>query len=407
MALAAAPLTAAPDGATPAEDGPWRRIVINDQSPYEAAGAADFNGDGQIDVLSGSTLYLGPQWKPFHVREAPPSDPSAHYYEDFNDLPLDVNGDGRVDVVTCTYFTRRVGWVENPPDATKPWVEHEIDAPGSSETGQLVDLDADGKPDFLPNCVATVVWYELEARKPEVRWTKHELGKEGAGHGVGVGDVNGDGRTDVICPGGWYEQPADSAAASWNYHKEFDLGAAGILILGHDVDGDGKTDIVWGMGHNFGLYCLRQKPSVDGKRAWVRETIDATFSQVHTLLLADLDGDGTPEVVTGKRVYAHEAEPGATDAPIVASFRLTKKHGTWQKRILQQGQPAANAPAEAKERRALKDFARGSVGTGLQMQAVDIDGDLDLLCPGKSGLYVLENPRQGVAAGPAGAARSK
>jgi hypothetical protein len=43
MALAAAPLTAAPDGAAPAEDGPWRKIVINDQSPYEAAGAADFN----------------------------------------------------------------------------------------------------------------------------------------------------------------------------------------------------------------------------------------------------------------------------------------------------------------------------------------------------------------------------
>jgi len=381
----------------------WHKIVINDQSPYEAAGAADFNGDGKLDIFSGNTLYLGPSWKPFRVREAPPSDPSAHYHEDFNDLPLDVNGDNRVDVVTCTYFTRRVGWVENPAGATQPWTEHEIDTPGSSETGQLLDLDADGKPDFLPNCVATVVWYELDERKPEVRWTKHELGKEGAGHGVGVGDLNGDGRTDVICPNGWYEQPPDSAAAEWPFHKEFNLGAAGILVLGRDFDGDGKTDIVWGLGHDFGLFWLRQKTSADGRRDWAREPIDTSFSQVHTLLLADLDGDGEPEIVTGKRVYAHEAEPGATDAPIVASFHFDKKAGKWQRRVLQQGEPAKNAPPEAKDRHALKDFAQGSVGTGLQLQAVDTDGDgdLDLLCPGKSGLYLLANPLKGGGAGAA------
>ena len=60
-----------------------------------------------------------------------------------------------------------------------------------------------------------------------------------------------------------------------------------------------------------------------------------------------------------------------------------------------QGEPARNAPAKASERLALKDFPPGTAGTGLQLTAVDIDqdGDLDLVCPGKSGLYLFENLR--------------
>ena len=69
------------------------------------------------------------------------------------------------------------------------------------------------------------------------------------------------------------------------------------------------------MGHDFGLYWLRQSVDPNGKRMWTRQTVDSTFSQVHTLHLADLDGNGQPEIITGKRVYAHEGEPGATDAP--------------------------------------------------------------------------------------------
>ena len=370
----------------------WKKHVINDRSPFEAAGVADFNGDGKLDIFCGDSWYEAPNWTRHQVREVPASAPNPHYYEDFADCPLDVNGDGAMDIVTCTYFTKRVGWVENPGDPTKPWIEHDIDTPGPSEAGELVDINGDGKPDFLPNTVNSVVWYELVARKPDVKWLKHDLGAEGAGHGVGVGDLDGDGRLDIITPKGWYEQPK-GGGDKWPFHPEFQLGAAGILILGHDADGDGAADVIWGMGHNYGFHWLRQKKTAGGERRWERQDIDTSFSQVHTLLLTDIDGDGELDVVTGKRIYAHETEPGATDAPCIYWFRLDRSAGAWQKQVIYEGEPARNAPPDAKDRQALEDFARGSGGTGLQMVACDIDGDgdIDLVCPGKSGLYLFEN----------------
>ncbi len=374
----------------------WKMHTINDQSPFEACGAADFNGDGRTDIFCGDSWYQAPDWKRHKVREVPAS-ANPHYYEDFCDSPLDVNGDGRPDIVTCTYFGKRVSWIENPGgDATAPWLEHEVDVPGNMEAGELIDINGDGRLDFLPNPGNAVVWYELTQQKPQVVWTKHDLGGQGAGHGVGAGDINGDGRIDIITPKGWYEQPKVANGDKWEFNADFELGATGIFILGRDVDGDKLTDVIWGMGHNFGLYWLRQSVSADGNREWTKQTIDDTFSQVHTLLIADLDGVGEPELVTGKRVYAHEVEPGDTDAPVVFSFQFDREQKMWNKHTIFHGVSAPNAPKTANERWALKDFPPGNAGTGLQMAAKDIDGDgdIDLVCPGKSGLYMFENLRK-------------
>ncbi|MCE9545850.1 MAG: VCBS repeat-containing protein [Planctomycetia bacterium] len=395
-AFTAAPVAC---GAPPAEVR-WRKIAINDHSPFEACGVADFNGDGKLDIFCGDSWYEAPRWTRHKVRTVAASGPNPHYFEDFADCPIDCNGDGRPDIVTCNYFGRRVGWVENPGgDATQPWIEHPIDTPGNMETGDLVDINGDGRPDFLPNIGNIVAWYEL-TQKPSVVWTKHVLGTEGAGHGVGVGDINGDGRLDIITPKGWYEQPAEASTQRWVFHREFDLGAASVFILGRDVDGDGHADILWGMGHNFGLHWLQQTIDANGHRAWTKHDIDNTFSQVHTLQWVDLDGSGTPQLVTGKRVYAHEAEPGATDKPCIYSFKYNRAagggSGGWTRQAIFEGEPAKNAPPKAQDRWALKDFPPGTAGTGLQMAPVDIDGDgdLDLVCPGKSGLYLFENLRK-------------
>lgn len=369
----------------------WQKHTINDQSPFECAGAADFNGDGQLDVFCGDSWYEAPNWIRHKVRTVAPGT-NPHYYEDFGDLPLDVNGDGNIDIITCAYFSRRIAWIEHPGDPTQPWKEHLIDTPGSMETGYLVDLNGDAQPDFLPNIGGVVAWYELKSSKSKIKWERHDLGKKGAGHGVGTGDVNGDGRTDIVGPKGWYEQPA-SPESEWLFHGEFQLGTASIPIIAHDVDADGDTDIVWGMGHAFGLHWLQQSRSADGTRVWIRGDVDTTFSQVHTLLLADIDGDSNPEIITGKRVYAHEVEPGATDASTIYSFKFDPKTSDWSRQHIYKGKPAENAPAAATDRWALKDFARGTAGTGLMMDAHDMDndGDIDLVCPGKSGLYWFEN----------------
>jgi hypothetical protein len=382
----AALLTAAARGDEPR----WKQHTINGRSEIETAGVFDVDGDGRLDIVSGDTWYQGPNWGPYKVREV---SRTGTYLNDFSTLPMDVNGDGKTDFITCAYFTRNVGWVENPGVKGKEWPYHQIDLPGSSEAAVLVDLNRDGKPDVLPNATNVVVWYELQSAGSKPEWKKHDFGTKPAGHGVGSGDVNGDGRIDLLTPKGWFEGPADPKQETWTWHPDWNLGATGIQIFARDIDGDGLADLVYGMGHNYGLYWQKQSKGSDGKSTWTRQTIDKTIASVHTLLWADLNGDGQDELVTGKRVYAHEIEPGATDGSVVAWYAFDKNAKSWTRHTIFQGEPAKNAPAKGPERKALKDFPPGTAGTGLEMVAIDIDadGDIDLVCPGKSGLYLFEN----------------
>lgn len=368
----------------------WKKHDINRFSPYEAVGVADFDNDGKLDVFCGDSWYKAPDWEQHKVRDVPRGT-NPHYHEDFADAPLDVNGDGNIDILTCAYFSKAISWIEHPGDPKQPWITHPIDQPGSMETGYLVDLFQSGKPVFLPNVGGQVLFYELVDQTPALQWKPRMLDPAGAGHGLGHGDVNSDGRIDIITPQGWYEQPA-SRDGAWAFHPEFQLGAASIEIIGHDFDGDADTDIVWGMGHDFGLYWLKQS-KVDGKTVWTKELIDSSFSQVHALHLADFDQDGQMEFVTGKRIYAHESEAGATAEPCVYIFDYDRTSSKWNRSSVYVGQPAPAAPLDPEKRDALKDFRPGSAGTGLQMAVRDMDhdGDIDIVAPGKSGLYWFEN----------------
>ena len=149
------------------------------------------------------------------------------------------------------------------------------------------------------------------------------------------------------------------------------------------------------MGHDFGLYWLHQTKGTGGERTWTKGAIDESVASVHALMWADIDGDGRPnELLTGKRVYAHEIEPGATDGSLVAWYAFDPGAKSWVKHVIFQGEPAKNAPAKGGERLALKDFLPGTAGTGLQMtdhRYRPRRGSLTLLCPGKSGLYLSDN----------------
>ena len=375
----------------------WKKHDVNPRSVFEGAGVFDVDNDGKLDIVSGDTWYNAPDWTPYHVRDLPPA--GRTYRNCFATLPFDVNLDGRMDFVSVSYFGQDVGWVENPGEKGKPWTYHQVDKPGPSEAAVAVDVDGDGQLDVLPNTVNVVVWYSLDdllgLGATRVRgWKKHDLGAAAAGHGVGTGDVNGDGRPDLLTPKGWFEAPSDAKSGAWAWHPEWNLGSTGIQILAKDVDGDGLSDLVYGSGHAFGLYWEKQGKDDKGNRTWTKATIDPTLSSVHALIWADLDGDGkADELVTGKRVYAHEVEPGEVEASVIAYFTFDKAAKKWDRHVIFKGEPATDAPKEAVKRDAQKDFPPGTAGTGLEMSAIDLDGDgdLDLVCPGKSGLYYFEN----------------
>jgi FG-GAP-like repeat len=390
IALALATLTTV---AARGDDVRWKKHDINAKSVFEGAGAFDVDNDGKIDIVSGDTWYNAPDWTPYPVRKVEVG--GRTYRNCFSTLPVDVNGDGNMDFISVSYFVRTVGWVENPGKKGATWTYHEIDKPGSSEAAVLIDVDGDGKLDILPNTTNVVVWYSPEPNGKGITYKKHDFGTAAAGHGVGTGDVNGDGRSDLLTPKGWFEAPSDpKTEGTWVWHPEWNLGATGIHILARDVDGDGLSDLIYGMGHGRGLYWSKQGKGEKGERTWTKAVIDPKLSSVHTLMWADLDGDGKAnEMLTGKRVYAHEREDGDVEGSAIAYYTYDQKSIKWDKHLIYQGEPATNAPKDPGQRDAQKDFPPGTAGTGLEFAAVDIDGDgdLDLVCPGKSGLYLFEN----------------
>jgi HEAT repeat protein len=345
--------------------------VINADSRYEAAGILDVNRDGQLDILSGGFWYEAPGWKKHFVREIKEE---GDYFYDFANLPMDVDGDGWTDTVGAAWHNKMVYWVRNPGKTDQPWPVFQIDTPGNMETALAIDINGDGQPDILPNIMTEAAWYEFH-RDPSapqgVRWEKHSLPKEAAGHGIGAGDVNKDGRCDVVAPRGWVEQTANG----WQWHQEFDLGSTSIPILVHDVDGDGDSDIIYGLGHNYGVFWLEQTRNGD-QRAWEQHLIDDSWSQPHFMLMVDLDNDGKDELLTGKRYHAHNGhDPGGNDPRCIYYYKFDSSTKKWTRHVVHEG---------------------GAVGFGINTSVADMDGDgdIDIVAPGKSGLYLIENLRK-------------
>jgi len=375
--------------ATRSPDIPYRTRMI-DGGASETVAIADINRDGRPDIVSGESWYEAPAWTPHHFRDL---NFTSNYLDGFSDLALDVDGDGYPDLVSVTWFAKKISWFKNPGKAGGAWTEAPIDTGFPVEFALLVDLDNDGKAqELLPQPGATtapLAWYEAKAGA----WVKHVVSPQSYGHGIGAGDVNKDGRTDILTPRGWAEAPADPRSSGWTFHPDWETvnvtpppaaaaatpaAAPKITELGFmhvvDVNGDGRNDIVAGAAHDYGVFWFEQGEA--GK--WTRRPIDIAWSQAHASTLVDLNGDGQPELVTGKRFMAHNgSDPGEREPLGVYWYE-------WRK--------AAGPAGGVEWIRHIIDFG-GRMGGGMQIPVVDIDGDgdLDVICAGKSGLFIAEN----------------
>jgi acetyl esterase/lipase len=355
---------------------PFVRHTIDATNPNSSCAVVDVDADGDLDIVAGGHWYAAPQWQRYAVREV---EVIRGRQDNYSSLPLDVDLDGVVDLVSANYRSESLYWVRNPGPAAAlqgaVWERTVIERPGPMETGRLFDIDDDGSLDVLPNGMEFASWWSLRAGAVPV-WERHPLPQELAGHGVGFGDIDGDGRGDIVGPHGWAAAPADRRRDRWVFHPEFSLGKdASIPIVVLDVDGDGDSDIVWGRGHQIGVCWLEQISAASGQRQWLRHVIDSQSGQNHSLLIGDLDGNGQVEVITGARDRGHNGSDIGEWAPLeIAAYEFVLEQRAWRKRLVSRGDAAA-------------------LGVDPKLEDLDRDGDADLVMADQRGVYWLENRR--------------
>ena len=377
-----------------ADEPSFQTIRLTDAFYGEGAAIGDFNKDGHGDVVSGPFLYFGPDFTMRTELYDPISyDPHA-YSKSFLQYVDDVDGDGWDDMIEIGFPGEGTYWFQNPQGKRNTltgntkghWEKHLILAVTDNESPGWADVDGDGHGDLIAQTDGRFGYASRETDDPTGPWKFHAISAPGQGgrftHGIGVGDINGDGKLDFLANQGWWEQPASlEGDPEWKHHPvEFAPQAAQMYAF--DVNGDGLNDVVTALhAHGYGLVWHEQQR--DGDKISFKQHIimgdrshdnprGTCFSQIHAIDLADMDGDGVLDIVTGKRFWAHgpEGDVEPDKPPVLYYFRTVRGEG-------------GAVTFEPVEMHALS-------GVGTQVHAKDINGDgkPDVVVGNKLGTFV-------------------
>ena len=374
----------------------WKTDRLDDVFFAEGATAGDLDGDGHVDVISGPYWYPGPDFQErFPIYPAKPFDPHG-YSDNFFSYVDDINGNGLNDVLVIGFPGAAAHWYENPGldsirDPEAGWKKHLVLDIVDNESPTFADLTGDGEREVVCSRDGYFGYAKRNPADPTAAWRFIPISDQSAGgrftHGLGVGDIDGDGRLDLLEKTGWWQQPESlDGDPVWKKHPFAFSGPGGAQMLVTDVDGDGLPDVITSLeAHGYGIVWYRQKrlgERIDFEPYTIvgRQPLDSpygvVFTQPHAMTLADIDGDGLPDLVTGKRWWAHgpkgDAEPNAP--AVVYWFRLQRREAG------ESGPPAVFVPQ-------LIDDASG-VGTDVQTHDLTGNGRPDVVVGNKRGTFI-------------------
>lgn len=390
-----------------AADPKFTKITVSNEFFSEGAHTGDFNKDGKPDYVAGQVWVEGPDFKTKHEYASPVKVNPRDYSKNFFAFVQDFNSDGWDDILIYGFPGEDASWYQNPQGKSDgAWQRHKVFGMVDNESPQWGDLTGDGKPEIVFHSEGTnpeggrLGYATPDWADPTKPWTFHPISPRDKRfqrftHGLGFGDVNGDGKADVLESTGWWEQPASlDGDPVWKKHPQ-DFGRGGAQMYAYDVDADGDHDVITSLqAHGYGLAWFENAKDAAGKISFTRHDIlperpdmkgagGVQFSQLHAVDLYDMNNDGVKDLVTGKRWWAHgptgDAEP---NAPAVLYWFELKRAGAG-------GKPEF-----------IPHLIDNDSGVGTQVVACDLNGDKlgDVVVGNKKGQFVLIQKPAGTAA---------
>jgi hypothetical protein len=371
----------------PPLDRRFEKTTLHREFQCEGATLGDFDADGTNDVVVGPDLYLGPDYaerRPIWARRDPPFD-FRGYSDCFFEWAYDFDADGLLDLLMVGFPGQLAQWFKNPGTADGDWTPHLAVPVVDGESPAWADITGDQRPELVYMTGGVLGYAGPDAAAPFAPWTFHPIsevrGYGGFTHGLGVGDLNGDRRTDVLEATGYFLQPLSLAGDALWQRVDQPFGSGGAQMEVRDLDRDGDADVVSTLAaHGYGLAWYEQmEPGI--VPAFTEHVIvpgtapgpgDAVvLHEPHALQMADIDGDGTDDIVTGERHFAHVPEGVAFETPArLYWFRVGEDGGT-----------AAFAP----------HLVDDDSGVGTQVTVGDVNGDKkhDIVVANKKGAFVF------------------